>query len=145
LNEGANVPQNYNILIVDDSATTRAMIKRIIQMTGLPVAGILEATDGDAALRLLATTTKDDVHIVLTDINMPNMNGLEMTRRMRQSPQLNAIPVVVITARPDDEMTEEFKNGLVQGWLTKPFTPEKVREVVLQALGITIGVGGQNA
>lgn len=139
------MPQNYNILIVDDSATTRAMIKRIIQMTGLPVAGILEATDGDAALRLLATTTKDDVHIVLTDINMPNMNGLEMTRRMRQSPQLNAIPVVVITARPDDEMTEEFKNGLVQGWLTKPFTPEKVREVVLQALGITIGVGGQNA
>lgn len=139
------MPQVYNILIVDDSATTRAMIKRIIQMTDLPVAGILEACDGDAALRLLATTSKDDVHLVLTDINMPNMNGLEMTHRIRQDARLSQIPVVVVTARPDDEVTEEFKHAQVQGWLTKPFTPERVRDVVLQALASPVASGGEHA
>jgi two-component system chemotaxis response regulator CheY len=139
------VAQTYNILIVDDSGTTRAMIKRIIQMTDLPVAGLKEAVDGQDAWRLLQAASVDDIQLVMTDINMPNMDGLQLTRQIRQDTKFGLIPIVVVTARPDDEITEQFKHAQVQGWLTKPFTPEKVRDVVMSALSCTVGTGGSNA
>ncbi|HVT88098.1 MAG TPA: response regulator [Tepidisphaeraceae bacterium] len=134
--------KSHNILIVDDSATTRAMIKRVIHMTGLSVATLYEVADGNAALALLNTQTGEEaVDLVLTDLNMPGMDGVEMTRRMRTNAKLRTIPVIVITARPDNETLEMFKQESVQGWLPKPITPEGVRNVVERALQ---AVGGSN-
>ena len=69
---------SYSILIVDDSATTRAMIKRTIRMTDLPVANLYDAPDGKAALELITKR----VNLILADLNMPEMDGFEMTRRL---------------------------------------------------------------
>src|SRR5258708_598823 len=75
----------YNILIVDDSGTTRAMIKRVIQMAELPIKSLFEAPDGSVALQLLVAHhgTGAAIDLVLTDLNMPVMDGLEMTRQIR--------------------------------------------------------------
>jgi len=133
----------HNILIVDDSATTRAMIKRVIRMTDLPVISFYEAPDGSKAMELLAAHVDSDaIDLVLTDLNMPVMDGLEMNRQIRSSERLRSITVVVITARPDDQATDQLRRSQVQGWLPKPFTPEMVRDVVERALSTPIGNGG---
>jgi two-component system, chemotaxis family, chemotaxis protein CheY len=115
------------ILIVDDSATTRAMIKRIIQMTELAVKEILEAEDGLVALELMKTVR---VQIVLADLNMPVMGGVEMIERMRKDSRLRDIAVLIISAQPDEELTDRLKASGIAGYLPKPFTPEGVRDLV---------------
>jgi len=122
---------NYSILIVDDSATTRAMIKRIIRMAEMPVDQLHEAADGKAALELLANARVD---LILADLNMPEMNGFEMTRLLRLDPKTQNIPVVIVSASPN---ADAFAQGQkVSGYLSKPFTPEAVRRVVSQALEV---------
>jgi two-component system chemotaxis response regulator CheY len=117
----------FCILIVDDSATTRAMIKRIIEMTELPVEEVCEAEDGRKALQLMESKR---VHLVLADLNMPIMGGSEMIERMHNDAALRDIPVMVISATPDDEQIEELKKNGVVGYLPKPFTPEGVRDLI---------------
>jgi two-component system, chemotaxis family, chemotaxis protein CheY len=115
------------ILIVDDSATTRAIIKRIIRMTDLPVEELYEAVDGAAALSLLATTRVD---VVLADLNMPVMNGVELIRRMRADATLRDIPVIVISAQPDAQRIAQLQRDGVRGYLAKPFTAERLRDLI---------------
>jgi two-component system chemotaxis response regulator CheY len=120
----ANLPA---ILIVDDSATTRAMIKRVIEMTHLPVGQIFEAADGKAGLDLMNAQTID---FVLADLNMPVMDGMEMIATMRKSDRLHAIPVVVISAQPDEDRISQLKRDGVVGYLPKPFTAEAARDLI---------------
>ncbi|HUB24770.1 MAG TPA: response regulator [Tepidisphaeraceae bacterium] len=115
------------LLIVDDSATTRNMIQRVIGMAGMPVGRIEQAADGQAALEIMSATTVD---LVLADLNMPVMDGFEMIRRMRKSDSLRFIPVVVISAQPDTEQIAQLKREGVAAYLPKPFTPEGVRELI---------------
>lgn len=122
----------YSILIVDDSATTRAMIKRIIGMADLPVASLFEAADGQVALDVLA---QQKVDLVLADLNMPQMGGVEMTQRMRQNPATKEIPVVVVSAEPNIDRLSQLKQAGVQGSVRKPFTPEVIRDVITQIMG----------
>ncbi len=123
---------SYRILIVDDSATTRAMIKRVIKMADIPVDSLHEAADGKAALGVLAESTVD---LVLADLNMPEMNGVEMTRHIRQNERTSAIPVVIVSAEPNiDRLTQLLKDG-VQGFVRKPFTPEAIRNCVTRVMG----------
>lgn len=122
----------YNILIVDDSATMRAMIRRIVKMAGIPVGELYEAGDGLAALGILATSKVD---LVLADLNMPGMTGVEMTHEMRQDAQLREIPVIVISAEPNIDRLEQLKKDGVQAYVRKPFTPEAVRDVVNKVMG----------
>jgi two-component system, chemotaxis family, chemotaxis protein CheY len=115
------------ILIVDDSAMTRAMIKRIIGMTSLSVGPLLDAGDGKAALALMESTPVD---LVLADLNMPIMDGFAMIAAMRQRRALRSIPVVVISAQPDPDKIEELKRFGVMGYIAKPFTPEGISSLI---------------
>jgi two-component system chemotaxis response regulator CheY len=123
---------SYSIMIVDDSATTRAMIRRIIGMAELPVSQLYEAPDGKAALQRLAAAPVD---LVLADLNMPEMSGVEMTHLMRQDQRMKQIPVVVVSAEPNIDRLTQLKADGVQGYVRKPFTPEVIRDVVTQLLG----------
>jgi len=119
----------YSILIVDDSATTRAMVKRTIRMAGLPVLEIQDASNGKAALEMLQSAP---VNLILADLNMPEMDGFEMIRRLRASDTLKRIPIVVLSASPSAEAFARLEH--VNGFLAKPFTPEAVRDVITKAL-----------
>jgi two-component system chemotaxis response regulator CheY len=123
----------YNILIVDDSATTRAMVKRIISLCGFDAADVLEASDGRDALDVLGARAID---LVLADLHMPNMGGIEMTQRMMGDPKLCKIPVVIVSADPNANRIDQLKQQGVRGYLAKPFTPERFRDVLGQLLGV---------
>lgn len=123
----------YNILIVDDSATTRGVIKRTIKLAGVPFGQLLEAANGKLALEVMAANTVD---LVLADLNMPEMGGVEMTHIMRADLRFKDIPVVVISAEPNVHKLEELKKDNIRGYIRKPFTPEGVRDIIQQTLGV---------
>jgi two-component system, chemotaxis family, chemotaxis protein CheY len=123
----------YNILIVDDSATTRAVIKRTIKLAEVPTENIYEASDGNAALEILACLSVD---LVLADLNMPGMGGVEMTHNMRQLETTRALPVVIVTAEPNAQKLEQLRDADIQGYIRKPFTPEALRNIINQTLGV---------
>jgi two-component system chemotaxis response regulator CheY len=125
-----------NILIVDDSSTTRSMIKRTLRMAGLADGQIFEASDGQAALDLL---TASHVDLVLADLNMPRMDGVEMIRRMDADPALRCIPVVVVTAEPNATTLTAPQHGALRGYVRKPFTPEEISSVITRILEVTCG------
>lgn len=131
---------SHNLLIVDDSAITRAVIKRTVKMCGVPLGQVLEAGSGKAALDALAAAAAAaaPVDLVLTDLNMPEMDGFEMVRRMAADPALAGVPVVVISSEPSAKQFAAAQPG-VRGCLAKPFTPEHVRTVLLDALGVANG------
>lgn len=120
------------VLIVDDSATTRAMIKRIVTLCGIDAANVLQAADGKEGLDVLDS---NDVDLVLADLHMPVMGGLEMTRRILEDPTLRHVPVVIVSADPNAARIDELKQQGVRGYLAKPFTPESFRDVLGQILG----------
>jgi two-component system chemotaxis response regulator CheY len=122
----------HNILIVDDSATTRALVRRAIALSGLDAGEIREAEHGRAALELLAAGPAD---LVLADLHMPEMGGIEMTQRLLADEKTRDIPVIIISAEPDANRLEELKRQGVRAWLRKPFTPERVRDVVQEVMG----------
>jgi two-component system chemotaxis response regulator CheY len=123
----------YGILIVDDSATTRAIIKRTIQMAQIPDVKLHEAPNGKAALELLATIHVD---LVLADLHMPEMDGVEMAKRILTNPATGSIRVVVVSAEPNVARIEQLKSLGIVGYLRKPFTPEGIRNLVEQSLGV---------
>jgi two-component system chemotaxis response regulator CheY len=122
---------SHTILIVDDSAVTRAMIRRTLLMAGFGPAGVFEAADGLDALAVLELRTVD---LVLADLHMPKMGGIEMTRRLLANEATRHIPVVVVSAEPSDQKLDELKKEGVRGCIRKPFTPEALRHVVVEIL-----------
>jgi two-component system, chemotaxis family, chemotaxis protein CheY len=124
----------YSILIVDDSGITRAMIKRTLLMAGLPLGTVMEAADGKAALDLLS---KCHVDLVLADLHMPEMSGVEMTRRLLTTESTRNIPVIVVSAEPSTQRLDALKQLGVRACIRKPFTPEAIRSVVNEVLGVT--------
>ena len=124
---------SHKILIVDDSATTRAMIKRIVGLCGVDVGQVLEAADGKQGLEVLRAKGAD---LVLADLHMPNMGGLEMTAQILADPKLKHVPVVIVSADPNISRLEELKAQGAKGYLSKPFTPEGFRDVLGRVLPI---------
>ncbi len=123
----------YNILLVDDSETTRMIIKRVVQLSGVPTAEIYEAANGRDALEVMSSKKVD---LVVADLNMPVMGGIEMMRRMRLSDPTRHVPVVVVSAEPNAENIADLRQAGVAGFLRKPFRPETVRDAVNAALGV---------
>jgi two-component system chemotaxis response regulator CheY len=115
------------ILIVDDSAMMRAMIKRVIKLADVPVDDILEATNGAEALELLK---QHDVHLLLTDINMPVMNGAEMLREIALNDRWRNLNRVIISTDGSTVRREEAEELDVRCYLEKPFSPEVLRDVL---------------
>ena len=115
------------ILIVDDSAMMRAMIKRVIKLADVPVEDILEATNGAEALELLK---QHDVNLLLTDINMPVMNGAEMLREISLNDRWRNLNRVIISTDGSTVRREEAEELDVRCYLEKPFSPEVLRDVL---------------
>ena len=122
---------SLNILVVDDSAVMRAMIARVLRVSGLPVAGVREAGDGAAALAALAAEPAD---LVLLDVNMPVMDGEETLRRLRADPATARLPVLVVSTE-GSEARRAVLAGLGAHFIRKPFRPEELRAVVREAAG----------
>ena len=122
-----------NILIVDDSSLTRKAIRRIIDMLELEVEQIFEAENGAEALKIL---DKTNIDLVLADLNMPEMNGIEMIYQMRGNEATKDIPVVLVTTESSTTRIEGLLANGAKAYLHKPFTPEELKEIITQAVGV---------
>jgi two-component system chemotaxis response regulator CheY len=115
-------------LVIDDSAITRRIIINSLRTIGFTE--ILEACDGTQALQLCTP----DVDVVLTDWNMPGMEGVEVVRNLRSMPELSAIPILLITSRSAKEDVVEAINAGIDGYVVKPFTPDVLQNKIQEAL-----------
>ena len=120
------------LLIVDDSATMRKIIMRSIRQSGLKVDKFLEAGNGKEALDVIGSNPVD---IVLVDINMPEMNGLEFLERLRSSPATKKLPVVMITTEGSENIVKKAERLGLNGFIRKPFTPEVIASTLLNIMG----------
>ncbi len=116
-----------NILIVDDSAMMRAMIKRVIAVCGVSVDRVLEAGNGREAIDVLANT---DVDVLFTDINMPVMGGTELLRAIHDDGRWSALRRAIISTDGSAVRRAEAAQLGVRVYLEKPFSPEKMRDVL---------------
>jgi len=127
----------YNVLIVDDSPAMRSFVRRVLELSGLDLGRCLQAGDGQEALNLLR---EESVDVVLTDINMPTMDGEQFVRRLEADEALRAIPVLVVsTDRTAGRVRQMITLG-AKGYVTKPFMPETLREELERVLGVNHGV-----
>jgi two-component system chemotaxis response regulator CheY len=116
------------ILIVDDSATMRALVRGALEADQHAV---VEAPNGEAALATLADVPVD---LVITDVIMPQMDGLSLTRTLREDPRFAATPILVLTTEATPAQKERGRAAGATGWLVKPFHPDTLRRTVRQTL-----------
>jgi len=116
-----------HVLLVDDSSTMRKIISRSLRQAGLDFGEIFEAGDGQEALEVLE---RENVDIVLSDINMPNMNGIEFLREKASRDAIKDIPVFMISTETGEDIIGEAKSLGAVGSIKKPFTPDKVNEIL---------------
>lgn len=122
----------FNVLIVDDSSSMRAVIKRTIKVSGFNVGEYFEAGDGREALEILSNKWVD---LVLSDINMPNMNGLELIAEMKKNELLSSIPVVLVTTEGSEKKIEESIRLGASKYIKKPFFPEDIKNMLRSLMG----------
>ena len=117
-----------SVLIIDDSNTMRKIVNRSLRQAGLDFDSVLEAGDGQAALEVLAGEKPD---IILSDINMPNMDGIEFLKNKAADDSIKDIPVVMVTTEGGSEdMVEQAMSLGASGCVKKPFTPDMVNDVL---------------
>ncbi len=112
-------------MVVDDSAAIRKILNRVLRQTGMAIGTVHEAGDGQEALDLLRAHKID---LVLTDINMPKMDGLQLLGAMKASPQWNGIPVMMITTEGGETKVGEAVRLGAAGYVRKPFTADQIKE-----------------
>lgn len=117
------------ILTVDDSASMRQMVKMTLAGAGYD---IIEASDG---IQGLATARGRAVDMVLTDLNMPGMNGVSLIRELRKLPSYTGVPIILLTTESDAIRKQEAKSAGATGWITKPFQPEQLISVAKKVIG----------
>lgn len=134
-----------NILVVDDSGTMRGMIKRTLEISGLDVAEVFEAANGIEALAQMGAHA---VSVVLLDINMPVMNGLQLLERIHDDPRLRDIPVIIASTDGSETRIRALLQAGARGYVRKPFRPEQLRDVLAPIVGAraqpTSSVAGDN-
>ena len=120
-----------NVLVVDDSAIMRTMVQKAVQMGGIPVNKFWEAANGKEGLEVL---DREWIDLVLVDINMPVMGGLEMIEKMRDIPDLSDVAIVVISTESSKTRIDDIrKQGIA--FIHKPFKPEEIRETISSLIG----------
>ena len=117
------------ILTADDSASVRQMVTFTLKNSGYEV---IESIDGVDALQKLEGKKID---MVLTDLNMPNMNGIELIKAIRQIPEHKFVPIILLTTESQAEKKQEGKKAGATGWIVKPFKPEQLIAVTKKVLG----------
>lgn len=120
-----------DVLVVDDSAAIRKILQRVLRQTGMAIRAIHEAGDGLEAIEVLKSQS---IHLVLTDINMPKMDGLQLLAAMKGAPEWQSIPVVMITTEGGEvKVGEAVRLGAV-GYVRKPFTADQIKEKLVGIL-----------
>lgn len=119
------------VLIVDDSSVMRKIVERALRQSGLDLARVLEAGNGGEAIAVLE---QGPVDLIISDINMPTMNGLEFLRQIQSRSLAPGVPVVMITTESGAEHVREALAAGAQGYIRKPFTADQVRDRVLPLL-----------
>jgi len=114
-----------DLLVVDDSAAIRKILQRVLRQTGMLIGNIYEAGDGQEALTLLETKKVD---LILSDINMPKMDGLQLLASLKASPQLCNIPVIMITTEGGATKVGEAGKLGAAGYVRKPFSADQIKE-----------------
>jgi two-component system chemotaxis response regulator CheY len=122
----------FNILIVDDSPAMRRVVRRIVAICGVDVGTCWEAGNGLEALDALRSQWVD---LVMTDINMPDMNGEELLREIREDSMLAAIPVLVISTDRSDARARQMIALGANGYISKPFLPSALSQAMYGLLG----------
>jgi two-component system chemotaxis response regulator CheY len=120
-----------DILVVDDSAAIRKILTRVLRQTGMAIQTIHEAGDGQDALALMG---QHRIDLVLSDINMPKMDGLQLLASIKASPQWRNIPVVMITTEGGETKVAEAVRLGAAGYVRKPFTADQIKEKLVGIL-----------
>lgn len=119
-------------LIVDDSSVMRKIVERSLRQAGIELEKVLEAGNGAEALGVLG---ENPVDLILCDINMPVMDGLEFVRQLASVESAKGVPVVMITTEGSESHVVQALSAGARGYIRKPFTPDQVKEHVLPVLG----------
>jgi len=117
------------IMTVDDSASVRQMVSFTLKEAGYDV---IEAVDGQDALSKL---NGSPVHMVITDLNMPNLDGIGLIKGIRANSAYKFVPIVMLTTESQDTKKQEGKSAGATGWIVKPFKPEQLLAVIRKVLG----------
>ena len=131
----------YRVMIVDDSPTMRAVIKKAIRASGFKVEVFYEAGDGNEALALLQQEWLD---LVITDYNMPHMDGMELLEHIKQNDDYSSIPVMLISTEGSEQRINEFMAKGAIDYIKKPFTPETLRSKLNRVMGEPQDESGSN-
>ncbi len=122
----------YNVLVVDDSRSMRKVIIKTLKLSGFDIGEIYEASNGKEALEVLDSNWVD---LILSDIHMPVMNGIEFVKNLRKNEMYKDIPVILITTESNEERLNEAMALGAQGYIRKPFQPEQIREYLTGIMG----------
>jgi two-component system chemotaxis response regulator CheY len=114
-----------DVLIVDDSAAIRKILQRVLRQTDIPIGEVFEAGDGVEALR---TLNDRHVNLILSDINMPNMDGLQLLAQLKQTEKWKSVPIVMVTTEGGQGKVIEAVQLGAAGYVRKPFTAEQIKE-----------------
>jgi len=117
------------LLIVDDAMSMRGLVAMTLKNSGYEV---IEASDGKEALAMLQGKK---VSLVITDLNMPNMNGIELVKALKALPAFKFVPIVMLTTESEDGKKQEGKDAGVKAWMVKPFKPDALLGVVKKIIG----------
>ncbi len=120
-----------NILIVDDSAAIRKILQRVLRQTDVPIGEVYEAGDGVEALELMKT---QKVGLILSDINMPKMDGLQLLSKLKANESWKMVPIVMITTEGSQNKVVEAVNLGAAGYVRKPFTAEQIKDKLASVL-----------
>ena len=123
----------FNILLVDDSATVRAVISKALKLAGVDINELYQAGNGQEALQVLE---KEWVDLVFCDLSMPVMDGEELVTAMSENGMIESVPVVIVSSAGSEPRVARLKEKGVKDYIQKPFTPERIREVVDQVMGV---------
>ncbi|SIS74073.1 response regulator [Phaeovulum vinaykumarii] len=118
------------IMVVDDMSTSRGLITQALDAMGIRQVGY--ATDGPGAL---TTLEKSPVHMVISDYNMPGMNGIQLLQALRQNPRTKGVGFILITGRADAALINEGKKNGMNNFLKKPFTPQELKACIEAVVG----------
>ena len=114
-----------DVLIVDDSAAIRKILQRVLRQAEIPIGTVYEAADGVEALAMLKNQT---VGLILSDIDMPNMDGLEFLTKVRAEPAWRSLPIVMVSTEGTQAKVREAVERGASGYIRKPFTAEQIKK-----------------
>ena len=128
-----NSQGQLNILVVDDSETVQDVIGKTLRLARIPIDALHRASNGQEALKILR---EEWIDLVLADINMPVMGGLEMIDKMAEDELLRNIPVIVVSTEGSATRINDLREKGIAGYVRKPFMPEQFQEVLNEVLGV---------